>query len=153
MPRKIRRFLPVVAAAALATSGFAYMAGNDVNPSNAGMGNADISGYSVTNIAYKTDAPQTGTQHHNVTEVDFTLSTKSPSTGTAPTEVFAEVTTGTGSAAAVHQYKCSTSTSGWSTNAAGTSGSGTYTCDMTAAGSPGQLAIDTVTNLAVIAHQ
>lgn len=143
MPRKIRRFLPVVAAAALATSGFAYMASNTVDASNAGQGSADISGYDVTNVHYTT---ATGGTHHKINGVDFVLTAQAPTNGTVdyktPTEVFVELPTTSSGVTSPNQYSCSLSGT-WSNN------SGSYSCDMSAA----KLAIADVSKLRVIAHQ
>lgn len=146
MPRKIRRFLPVVAAAALATSGFAYMASNTVDASNAGQGSADISGYTVTGIHYVSDST-----HKSLNEVDFTLTADAPTAngGTTaykkPTEVFAEVHSG--SPGTTYQYTCHNTGTAWASDTGG------YSCLFSSNTSGATLPIKDVTKLRVIAHQ
>lgn len=133
MPRKIRRFLPVVAAAALATSGFAYMDNNAVDPSNAGQGSAAISGYSVTNIHYTETSD-------NLATVSFTLTaTNPPNTPHTPT-VYAEVGYG-GTPAGSEQDTCTMTSASWT-------GTGTFSC--TSASHP---SLHDINNLSVIAYQ
>jgi len=103
MPRKIRRFLPVAVAAALATSGFAYMATNTVDPSNAGLGSQTISGYDVHNIKYTSDNAATNPK---ITAVSFTL-TNEGAGKTAPSAAYAELN-------GVQSTACTVSSGTWS---------------------------------------
>jgi len=122
MIRSLRRWLVPAAAIGLATTGFAYLAGNTVDASNAGLGTGTITGYTVTNITYTTNtmATQAGSDwHHYISGVTFTL-TSTAGTGTAPSNVWAEVQHGS----TTSQFgKC---TGSWTTSGAG--GSGSYSC-------------------------
>jgi len=59
MNRTMKRFaLPLVGAAVVATSGFAFMASNSVDVSHTGEGTGTVSGFTVTNVAYEScDSP------------------------------------------------------------------------------------------------
>jgi len=122
MIRAARRWIPLTVAIALAGTSFAYLAGNTVNPSNAGMGEGTITGYAITNIRYNTNtmATQAGSDwHHYVSGVTFTL-TSTAGTGSAPSNVLAEVHHG----GTTSQFgKCS---GAWVASGAG--GAGSYSC-------------------------
>jgi len=124
MPRKIRRLLPVAFAAALATSGFAYMANNTVDPSNAGLGSQTISGYDVHNIKYTSDNAAVDPK---VTQVTFTLS---HTTGADASSAYAEI-------GGVQSSACTVST-------------GTWTCTWASAN---QQKVAAASSLTVLAYQ
>lgn len=78
MNRIIKRLaVPLSAAAVLGTAGFAYMASNTVDPSNAGQGTGVVSGYHVYDVHYpaaglaalNTNKP--GDSQNGVTQVAF----------------------------------------------------------------------------------
>lgn len=64
MNRKLKTLaLPIGAAVVLGTSGFAYMASNTVNPTNAGEGQGNVYGYTVDHgdVTYTPCTPADGT--------------------------------------------------------------------------------------------
>ena len=78
MNRIIKRVvLPLGAAAVVGSAGFAYMATNTVDPSNAGQGTGTVSGYHVYDVHYPAaglvalGTSQPGDSQNGVTQVAF----------------------------------------------------------------------------------
>lgn len=149
MARPVRRWLPTGLAVVLAGSGFAYLTGNTVAPSNAGMGSAAISGYDVSDIAYYTNATSNSDSHHYLSTVLFKL-TSLGGTGARPAHVFAEFGHGGASTPLSEctpyppgswNYPTGQSTSGW----------GYFQCQMGAA--PAAVSVHDADKLTVIAYQ
>jgi hypothetical protein len=128
MNRTFKRLaLPVGAAAALSTAGFAFMASNTVAASSAGEGQADVTGYTVSGVNYSAqqgwESPSSPTfNQYKVSAVKFIL-TSNASGGPAngmPANVNASLL-GT----AAHTSECVIS--GWTINGSG-QGTGPVVC-------------------------
>ena len=81
MNRTVKRLaIPIGVAAALGTSGFAYMASNTVSTSHAGQGSGSVAGYNVYDVHYPAAGlvalPTTkpGDSQNGVTQVSFKVS-------------------------------------------------------------------------------
>jgi len=110
----------VALAIGLATSGFAYLASNGVDPSNAGMGHATISGYDISNVTYSTG---TTDDHHTVASVQFTLAAHG-GPGLQPSHVWAQIQ----HASTTSELGSSDPSKGCKLIGAWSGGSGTYSC-------------------------
>jgi hypothetical protein len=123
------RFVAAIALAlALAGAAYGFAASNTVETSGAGDGNAAISGYHVSNVAYTLNA----TDPSKIDSMSFTVTPDSPLTGD-PSEVHFQVTSGGGAT--------------WYEAAEGTGQSWTY--DFAANG--GAITAASVTTLRVVA--
>ncbi|MGH3413864.1 MAG: hypothetical protein ACRDPH_12375 [Marmoricola sp.] len=142
MKRIVRRVvLPLGAAVALGTSGFAFMAANSVPASHAGEGNAAISGYAVSGIHYDLMDHGILSTDMYIKDVQFTLD--QPPVNVK--NVYAVIQDGTYNNRNWHKYgSCSVSGSTESTT--------TFTCGI----SPGQYSsasLENSTHLTVVASQ
>lgn len=70
MFRNFKVLMIVLTVVVIAVSAYAFAAGNTVPDSSAGAGSGDISGYTITNVAYNLD----GTDPRLLDSVSFTLS-------------------------------------------------------------------------------
>lgn len=113
MNRMIKRMvIPVGAAIALGSSGFAFMASNSVPLSRAGDGTGVISGYNVSNIHYTTLGDwQPGNGNNHISAVSFALDHAA-----TPSNVRALVSDVNGGHV---YYKCSESANLWTCNFTG----------------------------------
>lgn len=149
MRRATRRWLPTGLAVVLAGSGFAYLASNTVEASNAGMGSAAISGYQVNDITYFTNATGDSDSHHYLSSVLFKL-TSLGGTGVKPAHVFAEFGHG---GASTQLSECTAYPPGsWNyPTGQSTSGWGYFQCQVGAA--PVAVSVHDADQLTVIAYQ
>lgn len=72
-----RRLVVIAIFAIIATSAFGFAAANTVPASNAGDGQAAISGYTITNVEYNLNTANPA----NLTSVQFTLAPAVPASG------------------------------------------------------------------------